>query len=71
MQATKQLHSHIQPEARRPNSNGIGIPTTLFDKSTSTSDMIHPLQSSFTHNFVDIEDDSGRRANDSVSVGVL
>ena len=71
VQAAKQLHANIEPEARCSDSNGPCTPATLFDQRTGSSNVVHPLQSFNGHDFVHVEDDSCSCADYRVPVRIL
>lgn len=71
VEATENLQSHVQPEAGGANARSPRIPSTLLDQGSGTCNMVHTLQGSFAHDFVNIEYDSCRGADDGISVRVL
>jgi len=71
VQTAQNLKSDIEPEARSTDSSRSGVPSALLDQCSGTSNMVHALQSSFTHDLVDIKDHGSSGANDGVSIRVL
>lgn len=71
VEATQELHPHVQPEACVPDPNAFRIPSTLFDQCACACNVVHPLQSSFRHYLVDIEYDRRGGDDDCISVRVL
>lgn len=71
VKARQDFETNVEPEAGRPDASSAGIPTAFFDQRPSSCYVVHPLKSTFTHNFVHIKNYSGSGANDGIAVGVL
>lgn len=71
MQAAKQFHTDIDPKACRTYATGRCTPPTLFDESTSSRYVIHPLQGSLGHDLIYVQNDGGSGTDDGVSVRIL
>jgi hypothetical protein len=67
VQAAQDFQANVQPKARCSNASGFGIPTTFFDERSCSSNVVHALQRSFRHHFVNVEDNSSCCANDGVA----